>query len=143
MLGRQEGVLSTRPGYIGGSTERPTYAEVCGHRTGHAEAVEVTFDPAKVSYETLARLFFEIHDPTQADGQGPDLGDQYRSGIFYTTPEQKEVAERLIDTLRRRGYDVVTEVTPAGTFWPAEEYHRDYYLRRGTRPYCHSYTKRF
>lgn len=143
MLGRQEGVLSTRPGYIGGRTERPTYAEVCSHRTGHAEAVEVTFDPAKVSYETLARLFFEIHDPTQADGQGPDLGDQYRSGIFYTTPEQKEVAERLIDTLHRRGYDVVTEVTPAGTFWPAEEYHRDYYLRRGTQPYCHSYTKRF
>lgn len=143
MLGRLEGVVATRPGYIGGVTEHPTYGQVCSHRTGHAEAVEVVFDPGKVSYETIARLFFEIHDPTQADGQGPDLGDQYRSEIFYTTPRQKEVAERLIVRLRERGYDVVTEVTPAGRFWPAEEYHRDYYRNRGTQPYCHSYTKRF
>ena len=81
--------------------------------------------------------------PTQADGQGPDIGDQYRSEIFYTTPAQRDIALRLIDTLRSRGYDVVTRVTPATTFWPAEGYHQDYYDRKGTQPYCHSYTKRF
>lgn len=98
--------------------ENPTYEQVCSHTTGHAEAVRVTFDPAKVSYEKLAKFFFEIHDPTQLDGQGPDLGDQYRSEIFYTTPAQQQTAEKLIGELRRRGYDVVTEVTPAGRFWP-------------------------
>ena len=115
----------------------------CGAHLGHAEAVRVTFDPAKVSYEKLAKFFFEIHDPTQLDGQGPDLGDQYRSEIFYTTPAQQQTAERLIGELRRRGYDVVTEVTPAGRFWPAEDYHQQYYKRKGTLPYCHAYTKRF
>ena len=124
-------------------TENPTYEQVCSHKTGHAEAVEVEFDPSKVSYETLARLFFEIHDPTQLDGQGPDLGDQYRSEIFYTTPEQKEVAERLIRILKEKGYSVVTDVTPASRFWPAEQYHQNYYNRKGTQPYCHRYTKRF
>ena len=103
----------------------------------------MTFDPAKVSYERLARLFFEIHDPTQVDRQGPDIGDQYRSEVFYTTPAQRETAEKLIAELRAKGYDVVTEVTQATTFWPAEGYHQDYYDRKGTQPYCHGYTKRF
>ncbi len=103
----------------------------------------MVFDPAKVSYETLARLFFEIHDPTQENGQGPDLGDQYRSEIFYTSPAQQATAEELIAELRRKGYDVVTQVTPAGRFWPAEDYHQRYYERKGTQPYCHAYTKRF
>lgn len=143
MLSKLPGVLKVESGYIGGTTENPTYEEVCRHRTGHAEAVRVLFDPAKVSYETLARLFFEIHDPTQENGQGPDLGDQYRSEIFYTSPAQQATAERLIAELRRKGYDVVTGVTPAGRFWPAEDYHQRYYERKGTRPYCHAYTKRF
>lgn len=143
MLALVPGVLDVESGYTGGRTENPTYEEVCSHRTGHAEAVRVVFDPSKVSYETLARLFFEIHDPTQSDGQGPDIGDQYRSEIFYNSPEQQAVAERLIAELRANGYDVVTRLTPATRFWPAEGYHQDYYVRKGTQPYCHSYTKRF
>ena len=143
LLSKMPGVLKVESGYTGGRTENPTYEQVCSHKTGHAEAVEVEFDPSKVSYETLARLFFEIHDPTQLDGQGPDLGDQYRSEIFYTTPEQKEVAERLIRILKEKGYSVVTDVTPASRFWPAEQYHQNYYNRKGTQPYCHRYTKRF
>ena len=137
------GVLEILPGYIGGTVENPTYEQVRAHTTGHAEAVRIIFDPAQVSYETLAKGFFEIHDPTQADGQGPDLGPQYRSEIFYTTPQQKEIAESLINQLKAKGLNVVTRVTPAGTFWPAEEYHRKYYQRKGTEPYCHRRVKRF
>ena len=117
--------------------------QVRAHTTGHAEAVRVTYDPSKVDYETLARLFFEIHDPTQSDGQGPDLGPQYRSEVFYLDEQQKAVAEKLIGLLRAKGYDVVTRVTPATRFWPAEDYHQDYYERKGTEPYCHAYTRRF
>lgn len=143
MLGKVPGVRRIEVGYTGGRTQNPTYEEVCSHRTGHAEAVRVTYDPRQVSYEELARLFFEIHDPTQLNRQGPDVGDQYRSEIFYTSPEQQRTAERLIAQLRARGYAVVTRVTPATTFWPAEEYHQNYYERKGTLPYCHVYTKRF
>ena len=143
LLSKEPGVLDVESGYIGGHTENPTYEQVCSHRTGHAEAVRVTFDPAKVSYERLARLFFEIHDPTQVDRQGPDIGDQYRSEVFYTTLAQRETAEKLIAELRAKGYNVVTHVTQATTFWPAEGYHQDYYDRKGTQPYCHAYTKRF
>lgn len=143
MLSQVAGVVSVESGYTGGTTENPTYEQVCSHRTGHAEAVRVVFDPAKVSYEKLTRLFLEIHDPTQAGGQGPDLGDQYRSEIFYTTPAQQQTAEKLLARLRSKGYDVVTEVTPAGRFWPAEDYHQRYYERKGTLPYCHTYTRRF
>ena len=143
MLKKLKGVESVRSGYMGGTTVNPTYQQVCSHTTGHAETVEVVFDPAVVSYETVAKRFFEIHDPTQEDGQGPDIGDQYRSEIFYTSPEQKAVAEDLIRQLEAKGYDVVTRVTPASRFYPAEEYHQDYYERKGTTPYCHAYTKRF
>ncbi len=143
MLRKQDGVLDVESGYMGGSTESPTYEQVCRGRTGHAETVRVRFDPSKVSYETLARLFFEIHDPTQENGQGPDIGDQYRSEIFYTSPEQRATAQKLIAQLRAKGYEVVTALAPAGRFWPAENYHQDYYERKGTRPYCHGYTKRF
>ena len=94
------GIVDIQPGYIGGHVEHPTYKQVCTHTTGHAEAVRIVFDPSQVSYETLAKGFFEIHDPTQADGQGPDLGPQYRSEIFYTTDEQKEIAEDLICQLK-------------------------------------------
>lgn len=143
MFSRVPGVRSIEAGYTGGHTENPTYEEVCSHTTGHAEAVRIRFDPARVSYETLARLFFEIHDPTQADGQSPDIGDQYRSELFYTTPEQREVGERLIGELRAKGYDVVTRITPASRFWPAEAYHQNYYERKGQQPYCHSRVRRF
>lgn len=143
MMQKQPGVISVVSGYIGGTVDNPTYEQVCTKNTGHAEAVKVTYDPSQVSYETLAKLFFEIHDPTQTNGQGPDLGPQYRSGIFYLNPEQKAVAEKLIGQLETKGYKVVTEVTPATKFWPAETYHQDYYDRKGTQPYCHAYTKRF
>lgn len=140
---RQAGVISVESGYIGGKKEDPSYEQVKQHTTGHAEAVRVIFDRTKTNYETLAKTFFEIHDPTQTDGQGPDIGDQYRSEIFYTTPRQKEIAEKLIARLREKGYDVATVITPASTFWTAEDYHQNYYVRKGTEPYCHGYTKRF
>lgn len=142
-LQRAEGVLRTRAGYIGGHKENPTYKEVCTGRTGHAEAVEVIYDPAKTDYETLARLFFETHDPTQVNRQGPDVGTQYRSGIFYLNEEQKATAEKLIGLLEDKGLDVATEVTEATTFWPAENYHQQYYDQTGKQPYCHIYRPLF
>lgn len=143
LMQKQEGVISVESGYMGGKTDNPTYQQVCSHKTGHAEVVKVVFDPSRTSYLDVAKLFFEIHDPTQDGGQGPDIGDQYRSEIFYTSLRQKATAERLIKMLRQKGYGVVTAVTPAATFWEAEQYHQDYYERKGTRPYCHKYTKRF
>ena len=137
------GVLSVTSGYIGGSKEKPTYEQVCAKETGHAEAVEVVYDPSKATYEQLAKLFFEIHDPTQVNRQGPDVGDQYRSEVFTTSDGQKAVAERLIGFLKEKGLQVATKVTPAGTFWKAEDYHQDYYAKHKKQPYCHVYTKRF
>lgn len=137
------GVLTTAVGYVGGRTDRPTYKQVCSHGTGHAEAVEVVFDTAKVSYEDLTRLFFEIHDPTQVNRQGPDIGDQYRSAVFYLDDTQKETAEKLIAILKGKGLKVATEVTKSGPFWPAEDYHQQYYRKTGKQPYCHVRTKRF
>ncbi len=136
------GVLETTVGYIGGHTEHPTYKEVCTHTTGHAEAVEVRFDPVRTDFERLAKLFLEIHDPTQVERQGPDIGDQYRSAIFYTDETQHQTAERLLNILRHSGLKVATQLVPAGTFWPAEDYHQDYYLHNGSAPYCHTRTKR-
>jgi len=138
-----EGVISTSTGYTGGETDNPTYREVCSGKTGHVEAVRVIFDPSRTSYEALARLFFEIHDPTQRNGQGPDIGDQYHSVIFYQDQEQKETAEKLIGILEEKGYDVATELREAGTFWEAEDYHQDYYQKTGSSPYCHIYQKKF
>ena len=140
---QKPGVISVVSGYIGGHKDNPTYREVCSGTTGHAEAVEIVFDPSKVTYEELARLFFEIHDPTQVDRQGPDIGVQYRSEIFYMNEEQKKITENLISILKSKGYKVSTKVTKATTFWPAEDYHQDYYEHKGTLPYCHGYTKRF
>lgn len=137
------GVISTRVGYTGGFVENPTYQQVCSGKTGHAEAMEITFDPAKVDYEKLARLFFETHDPTQVNRQGPDIGEQYRSGIFYNSDHQKAIAQKLIDELKAKGLKVATELTPAQRFWPAEEYHQKYYEKTGKTPYCHSYRKLF
>jgi peptide methionine sulfoxide reductase msrA/msrB len=138
-----KGVLQTRVGYMGGHTDHPTYKHVCYENTGHAETLEVTYDPQLTNYETLARLFFEIHDPTQVDRQGPDIGDQYRSAIFYRNQEQQKIAAKLVGLLKAKGFKVATEITPAATFWPAEEYHQDYYTKTGKQPYCHVYTKRF
>lgn len=140
---KNEGVLSTEVGYIGGKTQHPTYEQVCSHTTGHAEAVRIVFDPSKTSYEKLARLFFEIHDPTQMDRQGPDIGDQYRSEIFVLNDDQKVIIENLINILKDKGLKVATKVTKATTFWRAEDYHQQYYDHKGSTPYCHRYEKRF
>lgn len=137
------GVISTSVGYTGGQKNNPTYKEVCYTDTGHAEAIEIKYDPNKVSYEELARLFFEIHDPTQVDRQGPDVGKQYRSEVFYTSNFQKEIAEKLIKELEDKGYDVATKVTKASTFWDAEKYHQMYYFKKKSKPYCHIKTERF
>ena len=137
------GVLAVESGYIGGKVEDPSYEEVCEGNTGHVEAVRVLFDASKTDYETLTKLFFEIHDPTQQDHQGPYYGEQYRSEIFYNSPEQKAVAEKLIQELKEKGYAVVTRLAPTTTFWVAEDYHQNYYTRKGTLPYCHGYTRRF
>ena len=137
------GVLSVRVGYMGGAKEKPTYQEVCAGWTGHAEAIEVVYDPAATAFEDLARLFFEIHDPTQVDRQGPDVGDQYRSAIFYADEKQKKTSENLIRILEEKGLDVATELVEAEKFWEAEDYHQDYYEKTGHKPYCHARVKRF
>ncbi len=138
-----DGVISTQVGYMGGHKQNPTYEDVCAGTTGHAEAMEVVFDKTQTDYEELAKLFFEIHDPTQINRQGPDIGDQYRSVIFYTNDEQKQIAEKLIKELEDKGYKVVTQLDKADTFWEGEDYHQDYYSKTGKRPYCHIYQKRF
>lgn len=143
LMQQQPGVISATSGYMGGTLSYPTYLAVCHQKTGHAEVVQVIFDPKKTSYETLAKYFFEIHDPSQRNRQGQDLGEQYRSAIFYTKPEQKKIAEHLIACLKEKGITVVTETHLATTFWPAEEYHQDYYEKKGEAPYCHQHTKRF
>jgi len=139
----EKGVVSVQSGYIGGSVVDPTYEEVCSGKTGHAEAVEVIFDPEKTNYETLAKLFFEIHDPTQKMRQGPDIGSQYRSACFYLSDNQKQIAEELIHRLKKQGLAVATEVTPASHFYPAEKYHQNYYAKNGQTPYCHRRVTRF
>ncbi len=131
------GVIATRVGYTGGHTVNPTYKEVCTGKTGHKEAIEVTFDPTVTTYEDLTKLYFEIHDFSQINGQGPDLGEQYRSFIFYSADSQKKIAENLITLLKQKGYKVATQIEKAGPFYPAEDYHQDYYTKTGKNPYCH------
>ncbi len=140
---KNPGVISVTSGYTGGYVSYPSYEDVLSKRSGHIEAVEIVFDPSKTSFEELAKLFFEIHDPTQDDRQGPDVGEQYRSEVFYLNKEQKETTEKLIQVLEEKGYKVATNVNKAKTFWPAEDYHQNYYSRKGSLPYCHGYTKRF
>ncbi|MCD6557148.1 MAG: bifunctional methionine sulfoxide reductase B/A protein [Bacteroidales bacterium] len=140
---KQKGVIFTEVGYIGGHVRNPTYEQVCSHTTGHAEAVKVVFNPDEVTYKELAKLFFETHDPTQVDRQGPDIGNQYRSEIVYTNDKQKEISEKLIKQLEAKGFKVATKLTEAPKFWKAEDYHQDYYEHKGTKPYCQFYTKRF
>jgi peptide methionine sulfoxide reductase msrA/msrB len=140
---KSPGVLSVKSGYTGGHKDNPTYKEVCAGTTGHIEAVEIIFDPAKTTYETLARLFFEIHDPTQLNHQGPDYGEQYQSAVFYRDEEQKLIAEKLITLLKNKGINIVTKLRKATIFWVAEDYHQEYYEHKGSTPYCHGYVKRF
>lgn len=142
-LQQAKGVIRAVSGYTGGKTRNPTYEQVCGKHTGHIEAVEVLFDPKQTTYEALARLFFEIHDPTQTDRQGPDVGEQYRSAVFYRDEAQKATAEKLIALLRDKGHKVATRLEAASAFWPAETVHQDYYFRKGKTPYCHRPEKRF
>ena len=133
------GVGRVVSGYAGGHVERPTYREVCEGTTGHAEVVQITFDPAAVSYKELLEVFFTIHDPTTLNRQGADVGTQYRSAIFYQSPEQRETAEQTIAEMEAaRVWDspIVTEVVPLTEFYPAEDYHQDYFEKNPTQPYC-------
>lgn len=126
------GVVATTVGYSGGHTENPTYEQVCTDKTGHAETVLVEYDPSKVSYEELLEVFWKSHDPTQVNRQGPDVGTQYRSAIFYLTPEQEAAAKASRDREQQRhSRPIATEITPASTFWKAEEYHQQYLEKRG------------
>lgn len=140
---KAEGVKQTSVGFMGGHINNPTYKQVCEKNTGHLETTEVVFDPALTTYEKMVRLFFETHDFTQTDGQGPDIGPQYLSCIFYSSPQEKEIAQKYIDLLTDKGYKVATLLKPASTFWKAEDYHQQYYEYKGTKPYCHKYTKIF
>ncbi|WP_298623820.1 bifunctional methionine sulfoxide reductase B/A protein [uncultured Legionella sp.] len=137
------GVLQVESGYTGGHTLNPDYNEICRGTTGHYEAVRVLFDPARTDYYQVVKRFFEIHDPTQKNGQGPDLGQQYQSAVFYYNSEQYQVAQSLIQTLQKRGYQMATRLLEIQTFWPAEEYHQEYYIKHQKTPYCHRPMKRF
>ena len=140
---KAKGVSHTAVGFMGGHVEDPSYEQVCQKNTGHLETTEVEYDTSKASYEELIKLFFETHDFTQTNGQGPDIGPQYLSCIFYTTDEEKDIAEKYIEILESKGYKVATMLKPASTFWKAEDYHQQYYEHKGTKPYCHVYKRIF
>jgi peptide methionine sulfoxide reductase msrA/msrB len=138
------GVLNTQVGYSGGKHSHPTYREVCSGTSGHYEVMRVIYDPSKINYKQLTQFFFEIHDATQNNGQGPDIGQQYQSAIFYYNDEQKKTAEELIRQLENiLHHQIATKVLPVTTFWPAEESHQDYYAKTGKAPYCHRHQKIF
>lgn len=137
------GVLKAEVGYSGGITLNPTYKEICAGNTGHLESIRVVFDKDKLRIKEVLKYFFEIHDPTQTDGQGPDIGEQYRSAIFYYGEEQLQIAEELIKVLQDIGYKVATMLKPADEFWKAEDYHQNYYQINKSAPYCHSWFDRF
>lgn len=140
---KQTGVLNTLAGYTGGQEAFPSYADVRDHKTHHVEAIIVEYDPEKVSYESLCKLFFEIHDPAQTDGVGTDIGPQYRSCIFYRDENQKETAERVMQILRDKGDEVNTLLLPEEPFYIGEAYHQNYYEKTGGEPYCHMRTRKF
>lgn len=142
-LRRMPGVLNVEVGYIGGAIAEPTYHQVCQGRTGHFEAARVLFDINQTDYSTIIKRFFEIHDPTQCSGQGPDVGQQYQSAIFCYNDEQQLQANALIQVLQQRGYSVVTQLLPMSIFWPAEDSHQNYYGKHEKLPYCHRPESRF
>ena len=142
-LEKIQGVKEVISGFMGGKMSNPSYKDVIYKNTGHLETVEVLYDPAKVSYETLAKTFFEIHDPTQTNGQGPDIGSQYLSAVFVNNKEEREITNRLIRVLESKGLKVATKVLNKTPFYTAEEYHQDHYERKGGTPYCHTRVKRF
>lgn len=142
-LQKLPGVLKTEVGYSGGSKQNPTYKEVYSGRTGHLEVVRVLYDAQKITYEELIKKFFELHDFTQTNGQGPDLGEQYLSAIFYFNKVQQQKAEQIVQLLASKGYTVATTLRAVTTFWPAEDYHQDYYNVTHKQPYCHSWRKIF
>jgi methionine-S-sulfoxide reductase len=140
-----KGVQSAISGYMGGHLQNPTYRDICSGTTGHLEVVQINYDADIVSFEELTKLFFEIHDPTQVNGQGPDIGSQYLSAIFYNNDEEKESSQALIDILNQKGYEMATKLisTHNTPFFEAEDYHQDYYFVNNKQPYCHQYIKRF
>ncbi len=142
---KTNGVFDANSGYMGGDTTNPTYRDICYKETGHLETVEVIYNPKEVSFEELCRLFFEIHNPEQIDGQGPDIGSQYLSAIFTNDNEEEEVATKLINQLEAKGMKIATMLKDANEhiFYIAEKEHQNYYKLRNSKPYCHSYTKRF
>jgi methionine-S-sulfoxide reductase len=138
-----KGVNSVVSGFMGGTLANPTYKDVVWRKTGHLEVVEVTYDSDIVSYENLVKLFFEIHDPTQTNGQGPDIGEQYLSAIFTSDSAERKVISKLVQILENKGFKIATKVKELSPFYKAEEYHQDYYARTGKVPYCHAYKKLF
>jgi len=140
---KAKGVTNTVVGYIGGHVDNPSYEQVCSHTTGHYEAIKVTYDPSITTYEDMARLFFNIHDPTQSNGQGPDIGEQYMSVIFYADDAQRKTAQKLIDQLTAKGMRIATQLKQATTFYPAEGYHQHHYDHEGSTPYCHHFVNKF
>ena len=137
------GVKDAISGFMGGSVKNPSYSDVIRKKTGHLETVEIIYDSTKVNYETLAKAFFEIHDPTQTNGQGPDIGSQYLSAIFVDNDEEQKTINKLITILEKKGLKVATKILAKSEFYKAEDYHQDHYEKKGSKPYCHAYVKRF
>lgn len=142
-LEKLDGVKEVISGFMGGHVKNPSYYDVVRSNTGHLEAVEVVYDASKISYEKIARTFFEIHDPTQINGQGPDIGEQYLSAVFVNSDKERETIKKLIAELEANGYRVATKILKKVEFYPADESHQNYYDKKGNKPYCHGYTKRF
>lgn len=142
-LQKLPGVLKTEVGYSGGALNSPTYKDVCASRGNHLEVIRVIYDHNVIDYAQVLKYFFEIHDFTQINGQGPDIGSQYLSAVFYYDNRQKEIALQIIEQLTNRGYKVATTIRPVSTFWVAEDYHQNYYICNNKEPYCHSWQKKF
>jgi peptide methionine sulfoxide reductase msrA/msrB len=140
---RLEGVLKTEVGYTGGQLDYPTYKQVCSSNTGHLEAMRVIYNPEQLTYEEVIKYFFEIHDPTQKNGQGPDIGSQYQSALFYFNEKQYEIADKLRHELQTKGYEVATQLLPVKVFWPAEDDHQNFYEAKRQQPYCHKWVKKW
>ena len=145
LFSKQDGVISATSGYMGGTMPNPNYRSICTGTTGHLEVVKVNYDELIVSFETLTKLFFEMHNFTQVDGQGPDIGSQYLSAIFYNNEDEKNTSKDIINLLTNKGYKVATKLisTLNTPFFEAEDYHQDYYDKTGKTPYCHSFKKVF